>query len=410
MIQLEKSKNGLFTAKFNNKYIHSKYDPIRESGQFIQDNMNLIKENVIILLYGIGLGYHINEIINNMSENSILYVFELNDMLIKYAKEVNPNIFDNENVKVIHSSNKNFYNEFSEALGKVGDLIIHKGSLETIKDINEDFYNLISDYCEVKKFKLDEDLNKLLDDNFKENKSHNYPMINEFINKYINTNKPYIITAAGPSLDFELDLVEKYRDEFNIISVGSSLKAIMNNEIKPDAIVILDGKEVVRKQLMGYENEDIPLCFSSSASRGAVNAYNGPKYIFNVEKENEIIIKTRGTVAVSAIDIAVKCNAKEIILLGQDLAFINGKSHTSMFEKVYGFKDNVKEDHKNETVLGVDGNLLATTKGYMMFKNKIESLINENKNIKFINCSKGAQIKGTEHMILEEYINKYILI
>lgn len=410
MMKLEKNKTGLFTAKFNNKYIHSKYDPIRESKQFIQENMNLIKEKSIILLYGIGLGYHVNEIINNMGKDSILYVFELNDMLIEYSKEVNPNIFRYKNVKIIDSKNNNFYNKFSEVLDRTGDLIIHKGSLETIIEINEHFYNLVNDYCDVRKSKLDEESNKLLDDNFNENMSHNYPIINEFINKFSNSNKPYIVTAAGPSLDFELDLVKKYRDKFNIISVGSALKTIMNNGIKPDAIVIMDGKEVVKKQLMEYENEDIPLCFSSSASRWAVNIYNGPKYIFNVEKENEINIKTRGTVAVSAIDIAVKCNAKEIILLGQDLAFINGKSHTSMFEKVYGFKDNVKEDHKNKTVLGVDGNLLTTTKGYMMFKNKIESLINDNKNISFINCSRGAQIKGTKYMTIKDYIDKYILI
>lgn len=409
MIQLEKSKSGLFTAKFNDKYIHSKYDPDRESKQFIQGNINLIKDKSNILLYGIGLGYHVNEIVDNMSADSILYVFELNDILIKYSKEVNPNIFKNKNVKIIDSKNKSFYNKFSEILGIVGDFIIHKGSLETIKDINEHFYNLINDFCDVRKSKFDEDLNKLLDDNFNENMSHDYPMINEFINKLSNSNKPYIVTAAGPSLDFELDSVKKYRDKFNIISVGSSLKALMNNGIKPDGIVILDGKEVVRMQLMGYENEDIPLCFSSSASRWAVNAYGGPKYIFNVEKENETVIKTRGTVAVSAIDIAIKCNAKEIILLGQDLAFIDGRSHTEMFEKVYGFKDDVKEAHKNKTVLGVDGDLLSTTEGYIMFKNKIESLIDENKNIMFTNCSRGAKIKGTKHMTFEDYIDKYIL-
>lgn len=409
MIQLEKSKNGLFTAKFNNKYIHSKYDPLKESKQFVEQNMNLIKDKSTILLYGIGLGYHVNEIINNMSKDSKLYVFELNDILIEHSKDINSNIFNYKNVEIIDGKNKDFYNKFSEVLGMTGDLIVHKVSLETIQDINEHFYNLIYDYCEVKKIGLDKDLNKLLDDNFNENMSHNFTNISEFISKFSKSEKFYIVTAAGPSLDFELDLVKKHRDKFNIISVGSSLKTLMNKGIKPDAIVILDGKEVVRKQLVGFENEDIPLCFSSSASRWAINAYNGPKYIFNTEKENEIVIKTRGTVAVSAIDIAIKCNAKEVILLGQDLAFIDGKSHTSMFEKVYGFKDNVKEYHKNKTVLGVDGNFITTTQGYIMFKNKIESLINENKEVRFINCSRGAQIKGTQYMTFEQYIDEYII-
>ncbi|WP_238916537.1 6-hydroxymethylpterin diphosphokinase MptE-like protein [Clostridium sp. YIM B02555] len=407
MMNIEKSKSGLFTAKFNNKYIHSKYDPIKESKQFIQQNIDLITDKSNILLYGIGLGYHVNEIVDNMNNQSILYVFELNDELVKYAKEVNPRIFENNNVKIINSKFENFYNYFSEILDLTGDVIVHKGSLETIKDTNENFYNLIFDYCEVKKSMNDENLNKLLDDNFNENMSHNYNTIDEFTKK-LTDNKTYIVTSAGPSLDIELELVKKYREKFRIISVGSSLRALMNNGIKPDAVVILDGKEVVKMQLVGYENEDIPLCFSSSASRWAVNAYNGPKFIFNTGKENETSIKSRGTVAVSAIDIAIKCNSKEIIFLGQDLAFIDGKSHTATFEKVYGFQDNVKNDHKNKEVRGVNGSMLPTTQGYMMFKNKIESLILENKEIKFINCSMGAKIKGTIHMSFKEYINKKV--
>ncbi|AGF58282.1 hypothetical protein B0P06_003403 [Clostridium saccharoperbutylacetonicum] len=407
MMNIEKSKSGLVTAKFNNKYIHSKYDPIKESKQFIQQNMELIKDKANILLYGIGLGYHISEIINNMNNEATLYVFDLNDELVEYAEEFNPKIFQCNNVKIVNSKFEDFYNYFSEAVDLTGDLIVHRASLETIKEKNEKFYNLIFDYCEVKKSMKDESLNKLLDDNFKENMNHNYPAIDELINE-LKSNKTYIVTAAGPSLDLELCLVKEHREKFNIISVGSSLKSLMSNGIKPDAIVILDGKEVVRMQLAGYENEDIPLCFSSSASRWAVNSYNGPKFIFNTGKENEISIKTRGTVAVSAIDIAIKCNAKEIIFLGQDLAFIDGKSHTETFEKVYGFKDNVKNDHKNKEVRGVNGSMLPTTQGYMMFKNKIESLIFENEEIKFINCSMGAQIKGTIHMSFKDYISKKV--
>lgn len=405
MIQLEKSRSGAFTLKYNDKYIHSKYDPIKESQQFVNTNIDIIKDKSNIVVYGIGIGYHINEIINNMNQESTLYIFELNDILVEYCKEINPNIFKHKNIIIFHGQNETFYNKLAQTLDLVEDFIIHKASLETIKDINEHFYNLIYDYSDLKKAKHDEDLNELLEDNFNENMKYNYPIINEFINQYSNSNKPFIVTAAGPSLDFELQLVKAYRDKFNIISVGSSLRALMNNGIKPDAIVILDGKEVVRKQFIGYENECIPLCFAASASRWAVNVYNGPKYIFNTEGDNETTIKTRGTVAVSAIDIAVKCNAEQIILFGQDLAFIDGKSHTESFEKVYGFKDNVKEHHKNVTVQGVEGTLLPTTRGYIMFKNKIESLIAENKNIKFINCSKGAHIKGTTYMTFFEYIN-----
>ncbi len=30
MVEVEKTKSGLLTIKYDNKYIHSKYDPMRE--------------------------------------------------------------------------------------------------------------------------------------------------------------------------------------------------------------------------------------------------------------------------------------------------------------------------------------------------------------------------------------------
>ena len=44
MIELEKSKSGNLTLKYNNKYIHSKYDPVKEGIQFAEGNKELLNE------------------------------------------------------------------------------------------------------------------------------------------------------------------------------------------------------------------------------------------------------------------------------------------------------------------------------------------------------------------------------
>lgn len=43
---------------------------------------------------------------------------------------------------------------------------------------------------------------------------------------------------------------------------------------------------------------------------------------------------------------------------------------------------------KNKTVKGIDGKELNTTQGYLNFKYRIEILIKNEQNIKFINCSR----------------------
>jgi len=412
MIELEKAKSGLMTVKYDNKYIHSKYDPIREGQQFADGNIELLSKS-IIAVYGLGLGYHIDSIVKKMNSSSILYVFEYNMELVKYCREINSKVFNYKNVKIIDGDDDKFYEKLAECLDKSQDIITHKASLDTIRFSNELLYNLINDYSMARQFqfsKCNEELIKLGEENYEVNKKQNYRSIGEFVDLYKDSVKPYVITASGPSLDDELELLKENREKFNIISVGSSFRALMNKGIRPDAVVIIDGKEIVKKQFEGYENENIPLCFPATASRWTVELYKGPKYMFNITDNDDIKIATRGTVAVAAMDIAVKCGAKMVIFLGQDLAFIGDKSHTETFEKVYGFVDNSKLVYKNKVVKSVDGGVISTTQGYISFKNKIESLIRNNTHIKFINCSKGAFINGAEHVNFDYIIKNNNMI
>lgn len=179
----------------------------------------------------------------------------------------------------------------------------------------------------------------------------------------------------------------------------------MEGGITPELIVITDPQKVVEKQLKGYENSKIPLAFLSTASRWAVESYKGPKYIFfNKEYNSNIIIETGKTVAVSAIDLAIKSKAAKIIFVGQDLAYLNNKTHAKSYESIYGVKDEIEINRRTEYVIGVSGERLMTTSSYLIFKDNIEKLINKNKNVKFYNCSMGANIIGTKHSKIEELI------
>ena len=353
MIELEKSKSGNLTLKYNNKYIHSKYDPVKEGIQFAEGNKELLNEKIVVV-YGLGLGYHIHAIAEKLKDDSVLYVFEYNEKLIEYCKKVNKDIFNYKNTKIIGSTDSQFLRKFADSLRSVENIIIHKASLETIRESNKLLYNLINDFNIMKQHvDMDTEIIKQSEENYKINTENNYKSINEFIEQFKKSNKPFIIVSAGPSVDNDLSKLKQNREMFNIISVGSAFRTLVKNRITPDAVVIIDTKPIVKKQFENLETYNIPLCFSATASRWAVELYNGPKYIFNTSEHDEI--KTRGTVAVSAMDIAIKCNAKKIILLGQDLAFINKKSHTSTFEETYGFKDDYTINTKMKTVKGVNG-------------------------------------------------------
>ena len=96
----------------------------------------------------------------------------------------------------------------------------------------------------------------------------------------------------------------------------------------------------------------------------------------------------------AALSIAVKCKPKEIIFLGQDLALIEGKNHVTSYEKMHS--DRKYDEYKLIEVDGVDGEKVKTIRAYILFRNSIERIIKANTNIRFINCSKGIVIKGTQ--------------
>ncbi|SHI42453.1 Uncharacterized conserved protein [Clostridium cavendishii DSM 21758] len=397
---IEKTKSGYYTMLVNNRYIHSKYNPIKEAENFAK-SINLNQKTKNLVIYGLGLGYHIEAIKRQVPSRVEIVVFEANNDVIEKCRIYNKDIFNYDNIKVI-GYGYDFYDELDYYLNTVEDIIIHKPSLEFIKESNKKLYMLLSNY-QISRESIKKSYD-VLNDNYESNIKEAHTDIQSFF-EMGRKDRPYLIVAGGPSLDLDLDLIKEFKHEFNILTVGTAFNTLMKNGIKPLGVVIIDGKEIVANQLKGNEESDIPLLFLSTASKVAVQNYKGPKYIFfNDFRENKINITTGKTVAVATMDIAIKCGAKELIMIGQDLAFLEGKSHISSFENIYGFKDNLVNEVKKYYVEGINGEKLETTKGYIFFKEQIETLIEKNKKIKFINCSKGAKIDGAIHCSLDEYL------
>lgn len=403
-MKLEKSKSGHYILISDNKYIHSKYNPINESEKFIDNYKHLFNEENIVV-YGLGLGYHIDRLIEKVPKSSIIYVFEYNKEMVKLCRTINRNLFNDRRIRIITSEDEKFYITFSKMIKQSKDIIIHRASLETIKASNNTLYTSLEQYM-IKRKAVDM-YKDIMNDNLIKNKCVKSLTINEFITSFGGRHKKMIVASAGPSLDDEVHNIKSYRDEYFIICVGSALKTLMDNGIIPNGIVIIDPSELVYNQIKGYENIEVPLCFLATASSLAVEKYSGPKYIFyNSGCDEKNLIKTGNTVAVSALDLAVKCGADEVIMVGQDLACIGEQSHTSKFEDIYGNEDFGGKLKNNIETKKYDKGIIKTNKSFMLFKKQIEELIEEYKTVNFYNCSKGAWIKGAEHIEFIEYLRR----
>lgn len=390
---VEKSKNGDYTIKAKKRYLHSKYDPRKEAKIFVENNKGILnKKNIII--YGLGLGYHIEEIIRISNGNSKIYVIELNTNIVQLCKKYNGKLFL-ENIKFIFHINEFRKINFDD----VEDIAIHKPSLDLLKEQDFQLYNSIKNYS-IKRNSI-----KSNSDNLKKNKESNLMVKHNPISSLLlkDWKKGFIIVSAGPSLDYSIEDIKKIKNEYTIITVGTATKTLLSNNIKPNIIVIIDGNELVKNQLHGIDEVDIPLCFLSTASRWAVKEYDGSKYIFFNDDNSKFEINTGKTVAVAAMDIAIKLGANEILMFGQDLAFLNGRTHIKDFENIYDKENVIVYERENPKVKSVNGKLLDTKQGYIYFKEQIENLINKNKDIRFINFSGGAFINGAKNIKFDEY-------
>ncbi|MBZ9636019.1 motility associated factor glycosyltransferase family protein [Clostridium sp. FP1] len=401
-IEIVNTRESNTTLLVENVFLHSKYYPLKEGQKFIELNEKFYKNKDVVMVYGLGLGYHIKELLKKCNEKCIIYVFDADKEILAIAENLGnlEDIRKDKRVKIFDNYSQKFLQDFVRISEMVDDILIYKPSVKLLSDEYMPLKNTLEDY-NVAKISV-EAFSEVMSENYEHNLRLKTPTIKEFFNRIKVKGETVIIVAAGPSLDYNINTLKKLNGKVKVFSVGRALITFMENGINPDMITIIDSQEIVYNQLKGYENLDIPLCFLNTASRWAVEKYKGPKYMFyNEENEDDIIINTGKTVAVATLDIAIKAGAKEIIFVGQDLGYLDNKSHA-------GIINDVPEDGVYKKVLSVNGNMINTNDGYMYFKRQIEKEIEENPNVRFINCSKGARIKGTMEMDLVKVVESLL--
>ncbi|MDD7794617.1 motility associated factor glycosyltransferase family protein [Clostridium sp. 'White wine YQ'] len=397
-------REGIYTLSINNVLLHSKYNPIKEAEKFIESNIDKIRNIKNIVVYGIGLGYHLKAMLNIINEDCNIFAFDADMEVIKKSNELKmlDELKNDKRVHLFCGFSKEFLINLSEKMNLVEDIIIYKPSVRTLSPEYENLIIILNSY-EISKIGIMR-YGEKLKENYNNNLLENYHNFKEFLDTKQFNDKPIVIAAGGPSLEEVLVDLKTNRDKFYVFSLGRTIDILMKNGIKPDIMSIIDPDDIVYDQIKDYINLDIPLCFLSTACNKAVKNYMGPKYMFFNDKDDSnrdgIIVRTGKSVAVATLDIAIKSGVKKVILAGQDLAYINNKSHAGDNEedKDNSFVEGIKK------VLGINGEMLSTTSVLLGFKRNIEVLIDENPKIQFINCSKGAKIKGTIEKEFKEIV------
>ena len=380
-------------------FINSKYNSKKEGESFANQYYRNTKN---IIVYGLGMGFHIKALADKITPEQNLFVIECNKEIIKIALENTDilSVFQRDNVYLIaHDTFENTMLEIKDIfLKKDMTFICHEPSVRAIPKGFEKIKDIFETY--LIKVRSTNILGDLLKENEKVNLTKGYENGGKVF-KDAYKNKPAIIVSAGPSLEINGEKLKNLKDKAIIISVGRALKYLKSIGVKPDFSIITDPKESVINQL-DFDETEISLFFLSTI-HPTVEKYKGPKYILFEEHSDKVsdsdkiyTVETGGSVATTAFSLARLMGCNPLILIGQDLCYHSQKMHS-------GEETSFIDTKTRKTVLGIDGNYYSTPLNLYEYLKWFRKFAEKHKELKLINCTaKGAFIEGFEHTEIDK--------
>ncbi|EHP1588731.1 motility associated factor glycosyltransferase family protein [Campylobacter jejuni] len=239
-----------------------------------------------------------------------------------------------------------------------------------------------------------------------------HPSYKELLSKRKNLSDTAIIVSTGPSLTKQLPLLKKYASKATIFCADSSYPILAKHGIKPDYVLSLERIPLTSEFFnndFGEFDKDILFILKS---------YVHPHTTKYLQKNNRafILVSTYASfiqylkldyfgyfnmgfsVAHMACYLSLHLNHKNIIFIGQDLAYAeNGNSHPDDYQNSANYESQMYEHILTKAYGGKKE--VKTHHVWLMFKRNLEQdvqKIQKYLDTKVYNCTEGgARIEGT---------------
>lgn len=429
--EISRAKDGndtlAYTSEIKRCFLHSSYYPDKEAREWA--NAIEINDESILIIYGVGLGYHVNYLLSRLSSNNRLILVEPSNEIFQFALNNGYyNMFKNrENICFIVGE------ESEEKLNIILQAYIPWDNFENVVYKEFKQYPIVfREYYEKFNKCLLETINSMrINRNtalyFAEQWQSNFMENLEFVFRSVPVKSffdvfkdiPAVIVSAGPSLDKNIDQLKEAKGKCVIICVGTALKALLKKNIEPDFVVSIDGGKKNFEHFDGHKVKS-PLVYDLTLYPKILKEYEGTLIIAEIASEYTQLLSDKlsldfgklsagPSVANLSLDFAYMLGCNPIIFIGQDLAYLDNRTHASgtTYEK-----DRIKENSDGKEYICVEGNFeekVLTDRVLLSFKTWFENYIYGHPDRTYINATEGgALIKGTKIMGFKEVIELYM--
>lgn len=272
-------------------------------------------------------------------------------------------------------------------------------------------------------------------------------------------NKTALIISAGPTLDLNIESIKKNRDKVVIFCVGTAIKTLISKGITPDFLNVVEMFDC-SGQISGLDLSDVYAILDVSTHSSFYSAKTKHKFLFpqqgspwgnywcDLAGVDVSKYLSRGSVSFQAMSSAKMLGCNRIVLVGQDLAYVNNSCYSkdSAYSELF-FEINpetgkieckakdyekyrrsvvpvgvdvdepwciefaeTKLKQTNENLCFIDGILgekIPTDGAYALFVEFFKDFAINNKELDLINTSMiGAQIDGFENIELDKALER----
>ncbi|EPD0318669.1 motility associated factor glycosyltransferase family protein [Campylobacter jejuni] len=239
-----------------------------------------------------------------------------------------------------------------------------------------------------------------------------HPSYKELLSKRKGISDTAIIVSTGPSLTKQLPLLKKYASKATIFCADSSYPILAKHGIKPDYVCMLERTEITAEffnhDFGEFDQDVLFVCISwiypqtikylQKNKRAFILTSRPSSFIENINLCPYGYVGYGPSVAHMAYEFATHLNYKNIIFIGQDLAYAkDGFSHTKDYKNLDKHEGHFRRDKGKFQCLAYGGNgKVESSEIWTMFRFSLQNTISKNIVSTTYNCTEGgARIEGT---------------
>ncbi|EKI2543482.1 motility associated factor glycosyltransferase family protein [Campylobacter coli] len=237
-----------------------------------------------------------------------------------------------------------------------------------------------------------------------------HPSYKELLSKRKNLSDTAIIVSTGPSLTKQLPLLKKYASKATIFCADSSYPILAKHDIKPDYVLSLERIPLTSEFFnndFGEFDKDIVFVCAGVVHPKTIEYLKNKTFIitqkilafpYYINLKNFCYAAVGFSVAHMAYEFATHLSHKNIIFIGQDLAYAeDGFSHTKDYSNLDKHEGHFQRDKGKFQCLAYGGDGKAeSSEVWTMFRFFLQDTISRNIISTTYNCTEGgARIEGT---------------